>query len=232
MHIESVVDDALREANLSVADLDAIAVTNRPGKLAPINRLTLKNRTKIIFSIVIGIERSLVIGLRYAKHLARKYSKPLIPVHHMEAHALTVRMENPELNFPFLCLLASGGHCQLTLVNSVTEFILLGQSLDSAPGVCFDRVARALRLQVLPEYRLFSGGRAIEAAAYKAKNANRFGFNLPLMYQRNCQFSFDGLRGFAIQTIDDLRARLKIPPDEMIPYYEGNKKNINKNEMN
>lgn len=166
----------------------------------------------------------MLIGIRYAKHLARKYSKPMIPIHHMEAHALTVRLENPDLNFPFLCLLASGGHCQLVLVKSVTEFILLGESLDSAPGSCFDRVARALRLQVLPEYQHFSGGRAIEAAAYKAINANRFGFNLPLMYQRNCQFSFDGLRGSAIYTIDGLRHRLKIPPDEMIPYYEGNRK--------
>lgn len=169
------------------------------------------------------MERSLLIGLRYAKHLARTYSKPLIPIHHMEAHALTVRLENPELNFPYLCLLASGGHCQLALVKNVNEFILLGESLDSAPGSCFDRVARCLRLQVLPEYRNFHGGRAIEAVAYKAKNANRFGFNLPLMYQRNCQFSFDGLRGAAIYTIDGLRHRLKIPCDEMIPYYEGMK---------
>lgn len=172
--------------------------------------------------ILVGIHRSLLIGLRYAKHLARKYSKPLIPIHHMEAHALTVRLENPEINFPFLCLLASGGHCQLALVKCVNEFHLLGESLDSAPGSCFDRVARALRLHVLPDYRDFNGGQAIEAAAYKAKNANRFGFNLPLVYQRNCQFSFDGLRGGAIYTIDGLRHRLKIPPCEMIPYYEGN----------
>lgn len=162
-----------------------------------------------------------MIGLRYAKHLARKYSIPLIPIHHMEAHALTVRLENPELNFPFLCLLATGGHCQLALVKGVSEFILLGESVDGAPGACFDRVARSLGLQTLPEYQNFSGGRALEAAAYRAINANRFGFNLPLSFHRDCQFSFDGLRGGAIYTIDGLRHRLKLRPDEMFPYYEG-----------
>lgn len=103
----------------------------------------------------------------------------------------------------------------------MAEFILVGESLDSAPGSCFDRVARALRLQVLPEYQNFSGGKAIEAAAYRATNSNRFGFNLPLSFKRDCQFSFDGLRGSAIYTIDGLRNRLKLSPDEMIPYYEG-----------
>lgn len=167
-----------------------------------------------------GIERTLIIGIRYAKHLARKYSKPLIPIHHMEAHALTARMENPDLQFPFLCLLASGGHCQLTLVKNVTEFILLGQSLDSAPGSCLDRVARALRLQILPEYQNFSGGQAIEMAAAKSINPNLFTFNLPLYDQRNCQFSFDGLRGAGIQTVEEIKNRQKLSADEMIPYYE------------
>lgn len=138
----------------------------------------------------------------------------------MEAHALTARMEHADLNFPFLCLLASGGHCQLALVKSVSEFILLGESIDSSPGSCFDRVARALNLHALPEYRNINGGQAIELAAYKSTNTNRFVFSLPLLDQRNCQFSFDGLRGGCIQQIDEIRNRLKTPPDETIPYYE------------
>lgn len=138
----------------------------------------------------------------------------------MEAHALTARMENSKLRFPFLCLLASGGHCQLALVRNVTDFILLGESLDSSPGACLDRVARALRLQLLPEYQNFSGGKAIEMAAYKSKNPEKFTFNIPLHEQRSCQFSFDGLRGHCIQNIIDIRNRLNIPPDEMIPLYE------------
>lgn len=138
----------------------------------------------------------------------------------MEAHALTARMECPQLQFPFLCLLASGGHCQLALVRNVTDFILLGESLDSAPGTCFDRVARALRLQLLPGYEHFSGGKAIEMAAYNAINSEQFSFNIPLNDQRNCQFSFDGLRGHCIHGIQDIRNRLNIAPDEMIPLYE------------
>ncbi|XP_031637954.1 probable tRNA N6-adenosine threonylcarbamoyltransferase, mitochondrial [Contarinia nasturtii] len=197
LHIEDVVTEALEGANMKVTDVDAIAVTNEP-----------------------GITRSLIVGVRYAKHLARKYSKPLIPVHHMEAHALTSRLENPDLKFPFLCLLASGGHCQLALVKSATEFLLLGTSIDSAPGTCFDRIARALNLQAVPEYRNVSGGPALELAASKSSNPNRFQFTLPLRDQPNCQFSFCGFRSQVIQTIDDIRNRLHLPRDEMIPYYE------------
>lgn len=138
----------------------------------------------------------------------------------MEAHALTARLENPNLNFPFLCLLASGGHCQLVLVKNVTNFVLLGETLDTAPGSCLDRVARALGLQLLPEYQHLNGGKAIEMAAYKATNSNRFPFNPPLFDQRNCNFSFDGLRGLGIQIIEELRDRQNIPSDQMIPYYE------------
>lgn len=173
-----------------------------------------------IFDQFSGIERCLIIGCRFAKHLARKYAKPLIPIHHMEAHALMARMESTELNFPFLCLLASGGHCQLTLVKNVTEFILLGESLDLAPGACFDRAARDLRLHVLPEYQNMNGGKAIELAAYKATNSNRFPFKIPLYEHRDCQFSFGGLRGSCAQNIAEIRDRLKLSPDEMIPYYE------------
>lgn len=138
----------------------------------------------------------------------------------MEAHALTARLENTELHFPFLCLLASGGHCQITLAKTVTDFALLGDSIDFAPGTCFDRVSRALRLQVLPGFENLSGGKAMEMAAYKSTDPNRFHFNLPLSDQRNCQFSFGGLMGLGIQRVDEIRKRLNIPPDEMIPYYE------------
>lgn len=137
-----------------------------------------------------------------------------------EAHALTARMENPDLKFPFLCLLASGGHCQLALVKSVADFVLLGTSIGTSPGVCFDRIARTLNLQAVPEYRHMNGGQAIEMAAYKSINPNRFPLTVPLKHQRNCQFCFCGLRTQGIQMIDEMRNRLNIPRDEMIPYYE------------
>lgn len=165
----------------------------------------------------------LIIGVRYARHLARKYKKPIIPIHHMEAHALTARLENHEnLKFPFLCLLASGGHCQLTIVKNVTEFLLLGEMMDKSPGSCLDRVARELRLQSLPEFRAFSGGKAIEMAAYKSTNPNRFEglFRPPILSERNCNFSFGGFFSQARSGIADLEKNADKTANGMIPYYE------------
>ncbi|XP_055325688.1 probable tRNA N6-adenosine threonylcarbamoyltransferase, mitochondrial [Sitodiplosis mosellana] len=197
-HIEPVVTESLSRANLSVNDVDAIAVASRP-----------------------GLTMSLVVGVRYAKHLARKYRKPLIPIHHMEAHALMARLENQsKLNFPFLCLLASGGHCLLAMVKSVNDFSLLGEATDGSPGECFDKAARVIGLTNLPEYSESSGGRAIELEAYKATNADRFVFPSPLNDGRNCQFSFSGLKSAAITTVQDLQKSAQIEPDQLIPHHE------------
>lgn len=197
-HIESVVAKSLSMANLSVNEIDAIAVASRPGLLM-----------------------SLIVGVRYAKHLARKYKKPLIPIHHMEAHALMARLEHQsELNFPFLCLLASGGHCLLAMVKSVDDFSLLGESEDGSPGECFDKVARVIGLTNLPEYSESSGGRAIESEAYKATNADRFTFPTPMVDGRNCQFSFSGLKSMAMTTVQDLQKNAQISPGQLIPHHE------------
>lgn len=83
---------------------------------------------------------SLLIGTKYGKHLAKMHNKPFIPIHHMEAHALTIRMQDKSVQYPFLVLLISGGHCLLSVVKSVDDFLLLGQSLDDAPGEAFDKV--------------------------------------------------------------------------------------------
>lgn len=78
--------------------------------------------------------------MKYGKHLCRLHDKPFIPIHHMEAHALTARMLDASVEYPFLVLLISGGHCLLALVTDVDQFLLLGQSLDDAPGEAFDKV--------------------------------------------------------------------------------------------
>lgn len=198
MQIESVVSESLAKANLTVSDLDAIAVTTRPGLLM-----------------------SLVIGMRYAKHLCRKYKKPLIPIHHMEAHALTARLENStNLKFPFVCLLASGGHCLLAYVKNVNEFYLLGDAPDGSPGECFDKTARMMGLMNLPEYSDCSGGRAIELEAYKATNVDRYTFPSPMSMSRDCQFSFSGLKSSAMKMIDDLHESNQLCAGQLIPYHE------------
>lgn len=195
-NIEGNIANTLATANMSIGDLDAIAVTTRPG-LIP----------------------CLLIGTRYAKHLSRKHSKPIIPIHHMQAHALTARIEN-KIDYPFLCLLASGGHCLLTFVKSTTEFMLLGETIDNAPGECLDKVARLLMLRNLPEFASISGGAAIELAAKRSQNHERFPHPLPLARFPNCQFSFSGLKNTAERYIESARKVENLAPDEVIPQYE------------
>lgn len=88
---------------------------------------------------------SLKIGTIYGKHLCRLHNKPFIPIHHMEAHALTARMHDRSLEFPFLVLLISGGHCLLAVAEKVDRFLLLGESIDDAPGETFDKVTTSKR---------------------------------------------------------------------------------------
>lgn len=188
--------DSFKKADLTPNDIDAIAVTNRP-----------------------GLSLSLHIGVRYAKYLSRTYCKPLIPIHHMEAHALTIRM-GQSVDYPFLCLLASGGHCILTLVHSVDKFELLGQTMDDAPGEAFDKTARQLRLRNLAQFEGINGGAAIELAAQKSTNPMQFEFPLPLARQRSCEFSFTGLKNAAKRAIIRSERLHNVAADEVIPDYE------------
>lgn len=152
---------------------------------------------------------SLLVGLRFARYLGRKHGKPLLPVHHMEAHALQARMEH-SIPYPFLCLLISGGHCQLAFVRSCVDFLLLGETYDDAPGEAFDKIARRLRLNLIPKYSSWNGGQIIEDAAKSfAQDAGhhspeaplQFDFPLPLTRMRDCNFSFAGIKNSAIRQI-------------------------------
>lgn len=169
-YIKPTVDKALEEAKLSMEDITAIAVTLKP-----------------------GLPLSLAVGMKYAKHLARHFEKPIIPIHHMQAHALVARMHH-NINFPHLVLLISGGHCLLAVVQDVNNFKLLGESIDSAPGEIFDKVARRMKLRNLPEYSKICGGQALEIAASKATNPHQFKLPLPLAESKDCNFSFNGLK--------------------------------------
>lgn len=87
--------------------------------------------------------RSLEIGTKYGKYLCTIHNKPFIPIHHMEAHALTARMFSKDVEFPFLVLLISGGHCLLAIVRGVDDFLLMGQTLNNSPGEVFDKVTES-----------------------------------------------------------------------------------------
>ncbi|XP_072468754.1 tRNA N6-adenosine threonylcarbamoyltransferase, mitochondrial isoform X3 [Notamacropus eugenii] len=177
-NIEQIVKETLSASGVTPNELSAIATTVKP-----------------------GLALSLGVGLEYSSQLVNQYKKPFIPIHHMEAHALTIRITN-KVDFPFLVLLVSGGHCLLAIVQGISDFLLLGKSLDIAPGDMLDKVARRLSLIKHPAYSTMSGGKAIE---HLAKQGNRLHFNFqhPLHSCRNCDFSFSGLQS----TVDKIIAQ-------------------------
>ncbi|KAJ6665236.1 hypothetical protein lerEdw1_004285 [Lerista edwardsae] len=168
-NIDRIVQQALRVSGVNVNELSAVATTVKP-----------------------GLALSLGVGLEYSLELVKKYKTPFIPIHHMEAHALTVRLTN-KVEFPFLVLLLSGGHCILAVAQGVSDFLLLGQTLDIAPGDMLDKVARRLSLQKHPKCSGLSGGKAIEQLAQQG-NMRSYGFKVPMEQQHNCNFSFAGLQ--------------------------------------
>ncbi len=122
-NIVPIVDHVLKNADLGVKDLEAIAYTRGPGLLG-----------------------ALLIGSSFAKSLALTLDIPLIPVHHMKAHVLAHFIEDPKPSFPFICLTVSGGHTQLLKIDSPTEMVILGQTKDDAVGEAFDKSAKLLGL--------------------------------------------------------------------------------------
>ncbi len=118
--LDNLLDLALQKSNLSLSEIDAIAVTAGPG--------------------LIG---GLLVGVMTAKAICYATHKPFIAVNHLEGHALTVRLEN-DIKFPFLLLLVSGGHCQFLIVESVGKYKKLGTTIDDAVGEAFDKVAKMM----------------------------------------------------------------------------------------
>ena len=161
-HLDSLIKRALDATELTFSDLDGIAATAGPG--------------------LIG---GLMIGLTMAKSVALVHDLPLIAVNHLEAHALTPRLTS-DLNFPYLLLLVSGGHCQFLIVTGVGCYRRLGTTIDDAPGEAFDKVARMVGLE-------YPGGPAIEKAATHGKG-DRYLLPRPLKGRAGCDFSFSGLK--------------------------------------
>lgn len=120
-NIVDVTDEALKSANMTLNDIDAIAVTYAPG--------------------LIG---ALLVGLNFAKGLAISTGKPLIPVHHIRSHIAANYLEYPELKPPFLCLVVSGGHTHIIEVKGYTDFQVIGRTRDDAAGEAYDKAARAM----------------------------------------------------------------------------------------
>ena len=145
------------------------------------------------------------------RYLCMKHRLPLIPVHHMEAHALTARMERPHLAFPFLVLLISGGHCLLAHCRDIDQFTLLGSSIDDSPGEALDKCARMLGLHHMPQFRHMSGGAAIEVLA-RSSHSPRL-MSVPMRGYRDCRFSFAGVKS----QIYDIVRLAGLEPGQRLP---------------
>jgi N6-L-threonylcarbamoyladenine synthase len=168
--LEEVVDEALRQSGRRLDEMDAFAVTAGPG--------------------LIG---ALLVGVSWAKAVAFSLGRPLVPVHHMEAHLFAPSLEDPEAEPPFIALLVSGGHTLLLDVPAWGDYVLLGETRDDAAGEAFDKVAKLLGLT-------YPGGPPIQALAEMGE-ASRHRLPRPMLRGNTdpadpdyYDFSFSGLK--------------------------------------
>ncbi|OWK31729.1 tRNA (adenosine(37)-N6)-threonylcarbamoyltransferase complex transferase subunit TsaD [Sphingomonas mucosissima] len=173
--LEPLVRAALDDAGMKLADVDAIAATAGPGLIGGV-----------------------MVGLVTGKALAHAAGKPLIAVNHLEGHALSPRLADPDLAFPYLLLLVSGGHCQLLLVEGVGQYRRLATTIDDAAGEAFDKTAKLLGLG-------FPGGPAVERAA-QGGNPLAVPLPRPLLRSPEPHFSFAGLKAAVARVIGDYSA--------------------------
>jgi N6-L-threonylcarbamoyladenine synthase len=176
--LDGVIERALDEAKITLQELDGIAATAGPGLIGGV-----------------------MVGLTTAKALALCAGKPLLAVNHLMGHALTARLTHG-VEFPFLLLLVSGGHCQLLGVGGVDDFRLYGSTIDDAVGEAFDKTAKILGLP-------YPGGPAVEEAA-RSGNPKAYDLPRPLLFKNKqdragADFSFSGLKTALRQLAQDRR---------------------------
>ena len=181
-HIESilpVIQSALDEAHVVLTEVQAIAVTNRPG--------------------LVG---ALSVGVTAAKSMAFALKIPILGVDHLEGHLLACLANNPDVPFPMLSLLVSGGHSEMVLIRGLGEYELIGQTRDDAAGETFDKGARLLGLG-------YPGGRRIQELAVDG-NPKRYALPRGLAKERY-DFSFSGLKTAMLRLVESEGANLIVP---------------------
>lgn len=169
-NISWVAQAALDEAGCTMDDIEAVAVTYAPG--------------------LIG---ALLVGVSFAKGLAMSAKKPLVPVHHIAGHIASNYISHPELEPPYLCLVASGGHSHIVEVRDHTHYHVVGRTRDDAAGECFDKTARTLGYE-------YPGGKFIDAAA-KLGDPNAYKLPKPRVQGSEYDFSFSGLKTAVINIV-------------------------------
>jgi N6-L-threonylcarbamoyladenine synthase len=178
-HVEilpGLIEAVLAEAGVQLEEVDAIAATAGPGLIGGV-----------------------MVGLVAAKGLALAAAKPLVAVNHLEGHALSPMLSDPDLAFPYLLLLVSGGHCQLLFVRGVGRYRRLATTIDDAAGEAFDKTAKLLGLG-------FPGGPAVELAA-QAGDSGAVPLPRPLLGSVEPHFSFAGLKSAVMRARDSGRYR-------------------------
>jgi N6-L-threonylcarbamoyladenine synthase len=160
--LHKATNEALKEAELDLKDIDGIAATGGPGLIGGV-----------------------IVGTMFAKSLSFALKKPYIAINHLEGHLLSPRLTS-DLEFPYLMLLVSGGHCQFVGALGLGDYRILGQTMDDAVGEAFDKTAKMLNLG-------YPGGPIIEELAIKGDHT-KYQFPMPLAYRKGCDFSFSGLK--------------------------------------
>ena len=176
-HLEkapAVIQKALDKANVCFQDLSAVAASAGPGLIGGV-----------------------IVGVMMAKAIAAVHHLPFIAINHLEAHALTVRLTE-EVDFPYLLLLTSGGHCQILIAEGIGRFTKLGETLDDAAGEAFDKAAKMMGID-------YPGGPEIERYALKG-DPQRFELPRPMVGKPGCDLSFSGLKTALRWTIESFSA--------------------------
>ena len=174
-NISTVAEKALADANLTMKDIDAVAVTFAPGLIGAV-----------------------LVGVNYAKGLAYATGKPLVPVHHLRGHIAANYLTHPDLKPPFLCLVASGGHSHIVLVQDWCRYQILGRTVDDAAGEAFDKVARTLGLS-------YPGGPSVSQAA---RTGDPHAYRLPVPHvQGKYNVSFSGLKTAVVNEVHNAQQR-------------------------
>lgn len=169
-NISDVVNEALKKANVTHEEIDAIAVTYGPG--------------------LVG---ALLVGINFAKGLSYGWKKPLIGVNHIEGHICAGYIEDKELEPPFICLVASGGHTHLVYVKDYGEYEIMGKTRDDAAGEAYDKIARAIGLG-------YPGGPLIDKISKKG-NGSAIRFPRVIIDEETLDFSFSGLKSAVLNYI-------------------------------
>ncbi|EFO92811.1 hypothetical protein CRE_18195 [Caenorhabditis remanei] len=180
-HLPRLIEKCLSDAGTSPKELDAVAVTVTPG-------------------LVIALKEGISAAIKFA----RSHNLPLIPVHHMRAHALSILLIDESIRFPFSTLLLSGGHALIAVAESEEIFKLYGESISGSPGECIDKVARHLG-PLGSEFDGIHSGSAVEILASRSSESGHLRYPISLPHVEKANMNFDQIKGSYLNLLDRIR---------------------------